>query len=253
MAWLQVVDVASATLRIALTEARPSSQVVELDLIQSTFTYFNLLYGLGSAVGLLWLAFMIHREDLYARAQTDGLTGLLNRGALDELLARELRRARAEQRSLTVMLADIDHFKRINDGWGHPAGDEALRQVSGALRRILRPSDTLARFGGEEFAIIVRDSSLPNAKDVAERLRAEVALLSGLPGDQQITISIGLASSVPGERPESVIERCDQALYRSKREGRNRVSVAANPEDEEPAGLPPSSGIVQSRETRTSG
>lgn len=228
LGWLQIVIAVVDGMRSLLTVLYPPTDSLHLDHIQVTSTYLNLILSLGSGAGLIWLAFYIHREDLYARANTDGLTGLLNRRAFDELLVRELDNAHADLRSVVVLMADIDFFKRVNDTWGHQAGDEVLRQVASALRRGLRPSDALARFGGEEFAIVLREGSLAQAGEVAERLRAGVAVLSRLPGDVRITISLGLAASVLGEKPEQLIERCDQALYRSKREGRNRVSIAAD-------------------------
>jgi diguanylate cyclase (GGDEF)-like protein len=252
MAWLQAIAAASAGVRSVLTVLYPPRQVMELDLVQSAFTYLNLLYGLSSAACVLWLAFLIHREDLYTRANTDGLTGLLNRRAFDEVLARELLRADAEARSISVIMADIDFFKRVNDVWGHPAGDEVIRAVGYSLRRVLRPSDPLARFGGEEFAIVLRESSLSQATEVAERLRAGVVALSRLPGGLRVTISLGLAASIPGEKPDELIHRCDQALYRSKREGRNRVSIAADPKTGEQAAAPPSPHLVQKSETQRS-
>jgi diguanylate cyclase (GGDEF)-like protein len=248
MAWLQVLMAASAVTRSVLTQVRSPSQVLYLDLVQSAFTYFNLIFSICAGVGLLWLAFLIQREDLYTRANADGLTGLLNRRAFDERLARELGSAHAEGRSIAVMLADIDFFKRVNDVWGHQAGDEVLRQVGSALRRVLRPADTLARFGGEEFAILLKEESLALATEVAERLRLGVAALSRLPGDLRLTISIGVAASLPDEPPDELIQRCDQALYRSKREGRNRVSVAADAID--PAATPSSPRHLQSSETQ---
>jgi diguanylate cyclase (GGDEF)-like protein len=151
------------------------------------------------------------------------------------------------------MLADIDFFKRVNDLWGHPGGDEVLRQVAGALRRALRPSDTLARFGGEEFAVLLQEENLARATNVAERLRAGVAALSRLPGNTRITISVGVAASLPDETPEELIARCDQALYRSKREGRDRVSVAADAISGDPASAPLSPRLVQSTETQRPG
>jgi diguanylate cyclase (GGDEF)-like protein len=256
IAWLQVTAAVSAVVRSVLTVLYPPTQVMELDLIQSAFTYLNLLYGLGAAAGLLWLAFLIHREDLYTRANTDGLTGLLNRRAFDEVLARELDRAEEGSGSISVIMADIDFFKRVNDMWGHPAGDEVIREVGFALRRVLRPSDRLCRFGGEEFAIVLPESSLTQAGEIAERLRAGVAALARLPGDVRITVSLGLAASSPGEKPEQLIQRCDQALYRSKREGRNRVSIAADMRNGEldPNSAPasPSPRLVTGNETQRS-
>jgi diguanylate cyclase (GGDEF)-like protein len=244
--------VASALVRVFVTERRPPSQAMALDIVQSTFTYLNLIFSLGAAAGLLWLSCMIQQEDLFTRANTDGLTSLLNRHAFDERLARELYRAKTDLRSIPLLLADIDFFKRVNDTLGHPAGDKVLRRVADALRRVLRPSDILARFGGEEFAIMLREPDLHQATEVAERLRVEVADLKRLPGDLRITISIGLALSAPGESHEQLINRCDQALYRAKSEGRNRVCIAPSGPEAEPTSIPSAPRLVPTSDTQRS-
>ena len=250
MAWLQVLIATGAVVRAIMTVLHPPSQVMELDLEQSAFTYLNVILNLGAAAGLVWLAFFVNREELYARANTDALTGLLNRGAFDEILARELNRAEAGGRSLPTMLADIDNFKRVNDTWGHQAGDEVLRRVANVLKLTLRPADVVCRFGGEEFAILLRDTKQRRAADVAERVRTAVAAIEDLPHGIRVTISIGLAGSIPGETPPELVARCDQALYHSKREGRNRVSIAAGTNDGEPSALQPGPRLMQASETQ---
>jgi diguanylate cyclase (GGDEF)-like protein len=252
MAWLQVLITTVAVVRALMTALRPPSQVMELDLVQSAFTYLNLLLNLSAAAALIWLAFLMNREELYTRANTDGLTGILNRRAFDEILARELNRANAGGRSVPVMMADIDFFKRVNDTLGHPAGDEVLRQVAGTLLRTLRPADVVSRFGGEEFAILLRETKPRQAPEAAERLRTAVAAITGLPSDIRVTVSIGLAGSLPGEALEELIARCDQALYCSKREGRNRVSIAADTKGGEPSVLRPGARFVQTGGTQRS-
>jgi two-component system cell cycle response regulator len=151
---------------------------------------------------------------------------LLNRRAFEKILARELHRASLLGRSLALLMLDIDRFKMVNDTWGHQAGDEVIRQVSSTLQKGLRPSDALSRIGGEEFVGLLRDAALAQAKEIAERLRAEIANLTGLPGGAQITISIGVALNRENETPEDLFQRCDEAMYLSKERGRNFVTVS---------------------------
>jgi diguanylate cyclase (GGDEF)-like protein len=179
----------------------------------------------GSGCGLIWLALSIHRRDLHRMAQTDSMTGLLNRRAFEEILARELVRSNQIGKSLAVLLVDIDRFKHVNDRWGHQAGDEVIRRVGDSLRKSMRPSDALSRFGGEEFMILLRDVNTEQSSEIAGRLREEIADLTELPGEVRLTVSIGVAASHPFDVPQELLRRCDEALYRSKRGGRNLVTV----------------------------
>jgi diguanylate cyclase (GGDEF)-like protein len=226
LAWLQTLTAAQHLLRCVLTELYPPGDLAHVDLVQLGFSYSNMVLNLGVGCGLIWLALCIHRRDLQTIAQTDGLTGLLNRRTFEELLARELRRANHTGKSLALLLLDIDWFKVVNDTWGHQAGDEVIRRVSSTLQKGLRPSDALSRVGGEEFVGLLRDTGVVRAGQVAERLRAEIASLTGLPGGAQITASIGVAASRENETPEELFRRCDEAMYRSKREGRNLVTMS---------------------------
>ena len=225
LTWLRVGVTVQHAVRCVLTLLYPPSEILHMDLIQAAYTYTNLILSIGSGCGLIWLALCIHREDLQARAETDGLTGVLNRRAFEEILARDLRRASIADEPFVLMLSDIDRFKQVNDAYGHQAGDEVLRRVTSSLRHCLRPSDVLSRFGGEEFAILLRNTNLTEAEVVAERLRVEVAALRCLPEGQHITVSIGVAASDRHETESDLISRCDEALYRSKRAGRNLVTV----------------------------
>lgn len=167
------------------------------------------------------------RERLRTEATHDGLTGLLNRGAWLDLLARELARSERENAPLSVFMMDIDHFKAINDTHGHAGGDEVLIAAARRFRSALRTYDVVGRLGGEEFAVLLSHCDLSAAEEVGERVRAAFADVAfGCRGGQLgVTLSIGVATSAPGQRPSSdeLVRRADEALYRAKAEGRNRV------------------------------
>lgn len=160
-------------------------------------------------------------------ASQDGLTGLHNRRALDEALLAECRRARRELAPLSVLMLDIDHFKHYNDLYGHPAGDQCLRLVADAMREsVNRPADIVARYGGEEFACVLPATSFDGALTVARRIATAVRQLNldhaGSPGGK-LTISIGCSELRNGDAPADLLGAADQALYRAKREGRDRI------------------------------
>lgn len=193
--------------------------------VHAAFSYLAMMLTLGNVIGLSWLSFCAHREELKKAAQTDALTGLLNRGAFQELLERELGRGERDLWQISIILLDIDYFKQVNDEHGHLVGDDVLRRVGLALRAGIRPSDVLARFGGEEFVVLLRDAALEAAEEIAERLRIEIAALNDLPREVNLTGSFGVATSAPREKASQLLSRADRALYRSKREGRNLVHV----------------------------
>jgi two-component system, cell cycle response regulator len=151
-----------------------------------------------------------------------------NRRHVIELGQRLMTRCDQDGRPYAMLLLDLDAFKQINDRHGHAAGDEALCHVTQALRRCLRPGDHLGRYGGEEFAVILPDTSAEEAERVAERLRAAVASLEPVwaPGAGRVTLSGGIAFATPGRASFSqLMVRADQALYRAKNAGRNRIEV----------------------------
>lgn len=166
---------------------------------------------------------------------TDTLTGVGNRRHFDETLATEVERAWRYGQRLSLVLLDIDNFKRVNDNWGHEAGDHVLRRVGALLRETLRRSDHVSRFGGEEFVVLMPGLGQDEAQVLAERIRGLLATLpmGKLPG---ITASFGVASLAPDERGESLFARADAALYRAKAGGRNRV-VGWDPDDPPPPSL----------------
>ncbi|HBP16839.1 MAG TPA: hypothetical protein DEA08_03460 [Planctomycetes bacterium] len=167
--------------------------------------------------------------ELEIRALRDGLTGLLNRRAFDEAFERELYRSARESEPISIVLLDIDHFKTFNDTYGHLIGDEVLRHVAGKISGVLRTSDTVARFGGEEFVLILPSTNEEGARRVAERVRVVIAVspLECDAGSLSVTASLGgLTTRAPRTKPLApapLLERADAALYRAKEGGRNRV------------------------------
>jgi diguanylate cyclase (GGDEF)-like protein len=163
----------------------------------------------------------------------DGLTGLFNRQTLSEELARACARAERSRQSLAVLMLDLDHFKQVNDRYGHLAGDACLRHAAQRIQQRLRSSDLLARFGGEEFAALLDSTDLTGALDLAEQLREDLAQNPCIYQQQSIalSLSIGLHAGVPSDPGcgEQLLELADRALYRAKASGRNRVvSYEAN-------------------------
>ncbi|MDI3978868.1 diguanylate cyclase [Pseudomonas aeruginosa] len=173
-------------------------------------------------------AFHSHLEDQRQKALTDPLTGLPNRAALSERLEQEVARRHRDGGDLLLAVLDIDHFKRINDDFGHLAGDKVLKIIAGELRKRLRQADFIARFGGEEFVVLLPATSLEAGRQLLERLRAAIAAcpfhFKGEP--LSITCSAGITAFEGNEAGEVVFERADQALYRAKRAGRDRLEVA---------------------------
>jgi len=190
------------------------------------------------------------QKVLQFEATHDALTGLWNRAQILSVLERELSRAARERKSLGVVMADLDHFKAINDTHGHLAGDSVLRESARRLGETVRPYDSVARYGGEEFLIILPGCDLNTAARVGERLRTAVseAPIDIGQGQVWVTCSLGVACAdlETGLLPAELIHAADMALYRAKAEGRNRVSVAA-------ADIQPRVLQTHSLGTRTSG
>ena len=169
----------------------------------------------------------LHRR-LHTDARQDALTGIGNRHRLDEDLLAMQARAQRYGHTWCVALIDVDHFKALNDDAGHLEGDDVLRRLAHTLGETMRGGDTLYRFGGEEFLVLLPEQSLDSAARAGERLRAAVeALDMPHPSFGRVTVSVGVAGpAAPGETTEGLIERADRALYRAKAGGRNRVEVA---------------------------
>lgn len=186
----------------------------------------------GSAAAALWWLRRVNRR-IAAVAAMDALTGLLNRRSAGAAGRAALAAARKQGEPLSVLMFDVDHFKQVNDRFGHASGDEVLRQVAAVLRHGLRRSDRLARWGGEEFLLLLPGTAAAEAAALGERQRAAMAdavvqVGEGLP-PLQVTLSAGVAALQPGDSQlDAVIARADAALYSAKRQGRNRVVVDAS-------------------------
>jgi len=178
--------------------------------------------ALGIVVKSLFLV-----EETQLLALTDSLTGLYNRRHAAKRLEEEIARSQRNGTGLCVAMCDVDHFKAINDEFGHSAGDRVLQQIAKSLTEYVRRNDIVARWGGEEFLVIFSEIKLTAARIVAERLRGRLANTPKVEdGPDQITVSVGLAMLGQGITAEMLIEQADQALYRAKARGRNRVEVA---------------------------
>jgi diguanylate cyclase (GGDEF)-like protein len=193
--------------------------------------------GLLALLALMLLTLLLARpllrafrwtEEQASEARIDSLTGLANRRALEEILAAEISRAHRFAHQLAVVLLDLDRFKEINDSFGHAAGDVMLRAVSRLLTSLARQGDTVARWGGEEFVVVLPETDLAGAQRFAERLRRTIEAHSV--GDMKTSASCGVATMVPEDTVEELLGAADQALYQAKSNGRNRTEVAVRPE-----------------------
>lgn len=205
-----------------------------------------------AGVMLLLLGFMFYRQNLIRRnntalmiahkeleeknrelnllSMTDKLTGLLNRHAIDPIIKKEISRNKRSNNPVSLLIIDLDHFKLINDTYGHAAGDKVLTTIAQALSDMIRGTDSLARWGGEEFLLVATDTRILKATALAEKVRQTIENLNI--DAMTITASIGVAEFHPDETFHQWYERCDKALYLAKDSGRNRVKVAQLPQSE---------------------
>jgi len=166
------------------------------------------------------------REESYI----DSLTGISNRKAFDVALEEAVYKTRLEKSTFSVLIADVDHFKQVNDSYGHLVGDKVLRFVASTFKWCVKGKDIVARFGGEEFAVILLNTDMTGAYSVAEQIRRAVCAgkikdMSSQKMLDQVTISIGIAQFDSNDLPNDILQRADQALYQAKEKGRNRVEI----------------------------
>jgi len=166
--------------------------------------------------------------ELQRCATTDSLTGLLNRGTMMERLDEEIHRARRYAHPLSIVMVDVDHFKRVNDTWGHQMGDDVLRCVARLLQQSTRDTDFCGRYGGEEFLLVLPETTGEQALVYAERLRVAMEQQAFCPQDLRVTLSGGIAQLLDDDLP-TFIHRADALLYRAKETGRNRIESEDDP------------------------
>lgn len=164
-----------------------------------------------------------HENELVALSLGDQLTGIGNRRLLEQALKVEIARANRTGDRLSALMADLDHFKRVNDNYGHAAGDHVLQSFGAVLRQLTRPSDVVARFGGEEFVVLMPHTGLSYALLAAERIRSAIGAKVIDPLAEPITASFGVVEWAKEEGGDALLQRADQALYAAKAAGRNRV------------------------------
>jgi len=168
---------------------------------------------------------------LHELAVTDGLTQVANHRHFQDRLREEFRRAQRYDDPLALILVDLDHFKNVNDNFGHQVGDEVLKATAGCIKAAVRETDFVARYGGEEFAVLLPKTHLAGALTVAERIVAEMGNIKAGPAGLRVTASFGV-SGFPGRSvntSEQLVRTSDDALYRAKREGRNKISLFQAP------------------------
>ena len=208
----------------------PGNHLLELvpQIVMLEGTLALVLIGFGA----LMLAHEYTTRELRHLAEVDALTGVFNRRAFLTLLDKAISGAQRTQTPLPVLVIDLDHFKKVNDTWGHRSGDDVLRHFVLLASRCLRKENVMGRLGGEEFAIFLPHADAAGATAVAERLRALVETqpvepATGAGRDIRITVSIGVALCAGGHSSEAVLQRADEAMYLAKQRGRNRVEVLA--------------------------
>ena len=194
------------------------------EMVDNNSTLQTKLNNMTQELGNLRLQLEMVQSEL----MIDGLTGLINRKSFDSMLQEAARECQNNSANLCLMMIDVDHFKRINDNYGHVVGDEVLRFIAVKMKEIIKGRDIVSRYGGEEFAIILPDTPFPGALHIAEELRKTIAASKLKRKSSQqtldsVTISIGVAWYRLNEPLEEFVHRADRALYHAKRSGRNRV------------------------------
>ncbi|WP_369413198.1 sensor domain-containing diguanylate cyclase [Pseudomaricurvus albidus] len=191
----------------------------------------NILVSLMVSAVVLFIAWITlgrYQRRLEEMASTDKLTGLVSRQVMDRLYQQVARTSKRHHLPLSLIMADIDHFKRVNDTYGHPVGDRVIRSVAILMKELTREADVLCRWGGEEFLILLPDCNLKQSARVAEHIRQmlEDQTINVDGQDVSVTLSLGVAELKENETQDSLIARADEALFKAKNQGRNRVEVA---------------------------
>jgi diguanylate cyclase (GGDEF)-like protein len=211
---LKVMETDLGKIEVSRGRRFGESEVVQIENLLAA-----LLYPLRNA--------LLYRAAIHS-AFIDSLTGIKNRAAFDSNFTRDVEYNHRKQSELSLIVLDIDYFKRINDNYGHIIGDDVLRQVAQCVEQTIRSSDALYRYGGEEFVIVLNGTGESGALLLAERIRQNMEnLCIEALKSVKITLSLGMAVLQEGESPDQLFNRADNALYRAKREGRNRVVAAA--------------------------
>jgi diguanylate cyclase (GGDEF)-like protein/PAS domain S-box-containing protein len=237
----------AATVRILTSERQVASEAVRIRRKNGSMVWMELNASLvrdpvtGEPLEVVTILRDISErkkleDKLSALALTDSLTGISNRRAFDQALEREWKRTLREGSQISLLLLDIDHFKRFNDLYGHQVGDDCLRAVAAAVCSAVRATDLVARYGGGEIAVILPSTFTAGALEVAEKVRSAIAALQLGLGDNSetgssVTVSIGVATALARQggtikMPESLLLAADNAMYKAKHEGRNRVATA---------------------------
>jgi diguanylate cyclase (GGDEF)-like protein len=213
-------------------DLKPPADIIQPDTVNYLYVLLSGMQPLFLSIGFLLLYSETLQRELHLLARVDSLTGVKNRLALTETVAQLLSQASRAGRPLGVLMIDADHFKSVNDRFGHGGGDKVLLALVGSIRATLRASNVIGRIGGEEFVVLAPDTGLEQALVLAERIRETVETTPLLVDGHllQLTVSIGAVAAVPGEHDvNGLLQRADAALYAAKRAGRNRV-MAAGPE-----------------------
>lgn len=230
---LRNIPVVFLTSRTSMKDVIAGLRAGAQDYLKKPFEPAELLARVGSAVHVKQLQDQLWQRnaELDRMSRTDSLTGLYNRWHLEEELHNQRTSANRHRDPLSVILLDIDHFKKINDTYGHPAGDLVLCEFACRLTEGLRAGDIAGRWGGEEFLVILPRTDLTSAVDVAERIRAATAATTISAAGQQITVTVSGGCAVgPTQDPGALIQTADTHLYQAKAAGRNRILAAIAPE-----------------------
>jgi diguanylate cyclase len=235
-----LVDV---TQKLGVATDEPAVRAIVESLVQATKDMEKNNQALEERLSASKQEITVLQQNLDAvrnESLTDPLTSLSNRKYFDDTLAKAIADARARGEALSLMMTDVDHFKKFNDSYGHLTGDQVLRLVAISVKQNVKGQDIAARYGGEEFAVVLPNTVLRSAITVADHIRRAVMtkeLMKRSTGEHlgRVTISVGVAALQPHDSAQSLIERADNCLYAAKRSGRNRVISEADPEVSTPA------------------